>query len=99
MSETGECPRWLQSIAFNLSLLRRAHAGQGGGACGSAGWALVTSHPGACRGRLIYKCSCEMVFNKEAHPALLPEPSAHRRRWKRLQIPRVPAAVPAEARS
>lgn len=56
-----------QSIAFpNLSLVRRDHTCSGG-ACGSAGWALVTSCPGACRGRLIYKCSCEMVFNKKRH--------------------------------
>lgn len=56
-----------QSIAFpNLSLLQRDHM-WGGGACGSVGWALVTSHPGACHGRLIYKCSCEMVFNKKRH--------------------------------
>ncbi|KAB1257392.1 Zinc finger protein 592 [Camelus dromedarius] len=35
--------------------------------CGSANRALVTSHLGAYLIRLIYKCSCEMVFNKKRH--------------------------------
>ena len=37
------------------------------GPCGSASAALVTLHAGACLVRLIYKCSCEMVFNKKRH--------------------------------